>query len=118
MSSPSIARAIDLAKRAEHCRRTGQPRMAALYEKNLRQALRKVEKEVRAARIQSNPFRAFQYLGQDLVEGIGAIAEGLAAVVESIADAVTTVQSTRQSDFALGGPLPDLAPIHQRRSKK
>lgn len=104
MSSPSIARAIDLAKRAEHCRKTGQPRMAALYEKNLRQALGKVEKEVRAARIQANPFRGLQYLRQDWVEGIGAIAEGLAAVVESIADAVTSAQSARQSDFALVGP--------------
>lgn len=100
MSSPSIARAIDLAKRAEHCRQTGQPRMAALYEKNLRQALQQAKKEVRAARIQANPFRAFQYLGQDWVETVGAVAEGLKAAVEAIAPAVVSAQSPRQSDFA------------------
>lgn len=100
MSSPSIARAIDLAKRAEHCRQTGQPRMAALYEKNLRQTLHQVKQDIRTARIQANPFRAFQYLGEDLADAGGPIWDAALAAMNEIFGAVATAQNIRQSDVA------------------
>ena len=99
MSSPSIARANDLAKRAEHCRQTGQPRMAALYEKNLREVLQQVKVETRMEQIQANPLLVYKFLCEDIAEGIEAIMTVVNVLAEAVAEAVTTAQSTRQSDF-------------------
>lgn len=100
MSSKSIARAKDLAQRAEHCRQTGQPRMAALYEKNLRQVLKQVKVETRMERIQANPLLVYKFICEDIAEGMETIINVVSAVAEAVAEAETTAQSTRKSDFA------------------
>ncbi|MGQ3382957.1 hypothetical protein [Glutamicibacter sp. TV12E] len=102
MSSRNIARAIDMAQHAAHCHRTGQPRLAALYEKNCREAMLLAKREIRSMRIQVNPFRAFLYIAED----INGVAEMVAGAVSEMTAAVSRniVSQPVKSDFVLVGP--------------
>ena len=99
MSSQNIARAIDMAQHAAHCQRTGQPRLAALYEKNCRESMRLAKSEIRSMRIQVNPFRTFLYIAED----IGDAMEIVASAATKASAEVFRMASAQpvKSDFAL-----------------
>lgn len=104
-TSPTVAQAITFAQHAAHCHRTGQPNLAALYEKNCILQMRKALAQTRAARIEANPFRAFVYLGEDLGSTVTAIAEAVTNIANEVARVFIRAQELEEaslrSDFAL-----------------
>lgn len=102
MSSRNITRAIDMAQHAAHCHRTGQPRLAALYEKNCREAMLLAKSEIRSMRIQVNPFRTFLYIAED----ISGVMEMVARAFSGAASEVSRMAGSQplKSDFVLAGP--------------
>lgn len=104
MNDQHLVRAIELAVRAAQCHRTGQPNMAALYEKNCRNAMKLALAEVRRERIRLNPGQAFVYLGQDLSQSLEVICSAVANFVNEAVRAVAQVermQLDHPADFVL-----------------
>lgn len=66
MSNSHIDRAIWLAGKIAHAEATGQPNLAALYEKNVLQEIQAARREVRQERIKRNPFLKFQFFAEDV----------------------------------------------------
>ncbi|WP_313812383.1 hypothetical protein [Glutamicibacter sp.] len=101
MSNPNIAQAINFARRAEHCRQTGQPRLAGLYEKNCKQQIQAAMAETRLERIKINPYRVFLYLSEDVSKEIMKAAEAVASLVNDVCHAIAPVLEAQKSEFAL-----------------
>lgn len=61
-----VAKAIEYARQATRAKATGQPNLAALYEKNLLREIQEARREVRQERIKRNPFLQFRFFAEDL----------------------------------------------------
>lgn len=90
----NISRAIDLAQRAAKARTTGQPNLAALYEKNALEIIREDLARVRKERVKRKPDLAFKLFAEDLARFV----EKFVKIWQ------TTGTGPLKSDFALAGP--------------
>ncbi|MFJ2618188.1 hypothetical protein [Glutamicibacter sp. NPDC087344] len=97
--STNISRAIELARKSAHAEATGQPRLKALYEKNLMQALQDARQEVRRERVKGKPWLAFKFLAEDVEETLIKPAyQALRAIRGDLP------QQSLKRDFVLVGP--------------
>lgn len=64
--SDHIAKAIEYARCAVKAKVTGQPNLAALYEKNVLREIQVARREVRQERIKRKPFLKYQFFAEDI----------------------------------------------------
>lgn len=64
--SEHIAKAIEYARCGVRAKATGQPNLAALYEKTVLREIQAARREVREERIKRNPSLKLQFLAEDL----------------------------------------------------
>lgn len=100
MSNQNIARAIELAGKIANAEATGQPMLAALYEKNMLQAMSVARKDIAAERIGVVLGEIIDFLGEKIRAGFAVVTKFLASV-EQVAPG--TLEALK-IDYALVGP--------------
>jgi len=96
----SIQRAETLLRKAAQAHQTGQPNLAALYERNARQAIREQLRVTRRIRIQAKSANVFVYLAQDLagpLQMIGRAFENLGRAFQASRED----DAQRKNDYTL-----------------
>ncbi|MGV2950870.1 hypothetical protein ACNPM8_01640 [Glutamicibacter sp. AGC46] len=100
MSNSHIDRAIWLAGKIANAEATGQPNLAALYERNMLQVMQKARKDIAAERIGVVLAEIIDFLGQKVKAGFAVVAKFLAGVEQAVPGTLEELKI----DYALVGP--------------